>query len=285
MTFPLKQLDTRDFPLSLRELPEPPKQLWVRGTLPSPQLKKLAVVGSRKMTSYGKACCESLIAPLRGYPITIISGLALGIDATAHSAGLAAGLHTMAVPGSGIDDSVLYPRTNYSLAQKILHAGGCLFSEFEPTFKATEWSFPRRNRIMVGLADAVLVIEAGEKSGTLITARLTAEYNKDLLVVPGSIFSENSKGVHQFLKLGATPVTEYTDILEALHLDVEEKRGVENLQLSPDERHLYEALTDRLTKEELTERTRLTPQKINIILTQLALKSVITESGGYIRKT
>lgn len=287
MTFSLRQLDSKHFPVSLNEIPQPPKQLWIRGSLPPQDHRRLAVVGSRKMTAYGKSACESLIAGLSGYPITIISGLALGIDACAHTAALNAHLHTIAVPGSGIDDAVLYPRTNYALAQNILKAGGCLLSEFDPTFKATEWSFPRRNRIMVGLADAVLVIEAGEKSGTLITARLTAEYNRDLLVVPGSIIAENSKGVHQFLKLGATPVTEPADIIEALRLEriASEKSLSLQLSLSPEEYLVYSALTEPLTLDALIERTGLTVQQLNVTLSQLALQSLITEGAGLVHRS
>ena len=207
MEYPIAMMKIGDVSALLPEIPDAPDGVYVRGNLPPTNNSCLAVVGSRNYSNYGKQVVDYLISGLRGYPISIISGLALGIDALAHEAALNAGLHTLAVPGSGIDDSVIYPRRNFGLAQKILESGGGLLSEFEPTFRATTWSFPQRNRIMVGLSHAVLLIEASEKSGTLITARLTAEYNRDLLVVPGNIFLENSFGVHQFLKLGATPVT------------------------------------------------------------------------------
>ena len=218
MSFPIQQLPTPEFPQRLLEIPQPPKELYYRGKLPVKQLKILTVVGSRKYTTYGKQVVEELISGLAGYQIGVVSGLALGIDSLAHEAALRAGLYTLAIPGSGVDDSVLYPATHKQLAHRILEAGGGLMNEFAPTFKATKWSFPQRNRLVAGIAHAVLLIEAGEKSGTLITARMTADYNRELLVVPGSIFSSNSKGVHQFLKLGATPVTCSADILEVLHL-------------------------------------------------------------------
>src|SRR3989339_694012 len=218
MDFPIKNLLKSEFPPLLCEIPQPSKELYLRGNLPPQGTKCLAVVGSRNYTNYGKQVVEYLIGGLRGYPVSIISGLALGIDTLAHETALSAGLHTLSVPGSGIDDSVLYPRRNVGLARRILENGGGILSEFEPTFHATTWSFPQRNRIMAGLAHAVLLIEASEKSGTLITARLTADYNRELLVVPGNIFSENSTGVHQFLKLGATPVTSPEDILIALNI-------------------------------------------------------------------
>jgi DNA processing protein len=143
---------------------------------------------------------------LAGYPIGIVSGLALGIDAFAHEAALRAGLYTLAVPGSGLGDQVLYPASNRRLADRIVDGGGGLLSELSPDTRAALWTFPQRNRLMAGMCAATLLIEAGEKSGTLITARMAVDYNRELLVVPGSIFSPTSRGCHQFLKLGATPV-------------------------------------------------------------------------------
>ena len=133
--------------------------------------------------------CKHLIEGLRGYPIVIVSGLAYGADAAAHRAALEVGLPTVAVPGSGLDWDILYPRANVGLAREILKAGGALLSEEEPETKAADWTFPKRNRVMAGLSRATLIIEAKELSGSLITARLTVEYNRELLVVPGSIFS------------------------------------------------------------------------------------------------
>ena len=217
------KLAEKDFPPLLLEIPDPPNKLYVRGTLPSFEMRWLAVVGSRAMSQYGRQVCEHLISGLRGYPIVIVSGLAYGVDACAHKNALEAGLTTVAVPGSGLDWNVLYPRANAGLAREILKSGGALLSEFEPDLKATDYTFPQRNRIMAGLSHATLIVEAKEKSGSLITARLTAEYNRELLVVPGSIFSAESRGTHQFLKLGATPVTTPEDILRALGIKNEDK--------------------------------------------------------------
>lgn len=216
MDYPIRSIGRDEFPPLLHEIPDPPRSLTYRGALPSPDLKLLAVVGSRNHTPYGKHAVEHLVAGLAGYPVGIVSGMALGIDSLAHRAALAAGLYTLAVPGGGLEDDVLYPRSHVGLAQDILERGGGLLSEFEPSFRATTWSFPKRNRIVTGMSHATLLIEASEKSGTLISARLAADYNRDVLVVPGDIFSENSRGVHQFLKLGAIPVTSPEDILLAL---------------------------------------------------------------------
>src|SRR3989344_636609 len=229
------KLAKKDFPPLLLEPPDPPKTIFVRGNLPSFEMRWLAVVGSRAMSSYGRQACEHLIKGLSGYPIVIVSGLAYGGDACAHKNALAAGLTTVAVPGSGLDWNVLYPRANAGLAREILKAGGALLSEFEPDLKAADYTFPQRNRIMAGMAQATLVIEAKEKSGSLITARLVTDYNRELLVVPGSIFSAESRGTHQFLKLGATTVTAPEDILVALGIPIESKGVSEQKDLSPKE--------------------------------------------------
>ena len=215
----IRTLAPEDFPPALREIPQPPEQLWVLGALPPPGTKLLAVVGSRALSHYGKQACEMLITGLAGYPISIVSGLALGADACAHKTALACGLHTIAIPGSGLHESVIGPRTNLGLAKDILKAGGALISENEPLHQPHKGDFPSRNRIMVGLADAVLMIEAGDKSGTLITARLAGEYNRELLVVPHRIGDPHGFGPHMFARLGATTVTEPAHILEALRVE------------------------------------------------------------------
>lgn len=204
--------------IPLLEIPEPPETLWVRGALPDSTFKKLAVVGSRALTPYGQEACEMLIKGLAGYPISIISGLALGGDACAHRAALGAGLHTVAIPGSGLSDRAISPQTNLALAKEILASGGALLSEHEPNTTARPAYFPSRNRIVVGMSDAVLVIEAGERSGSLITARLASEYNRNLMCVPHRIGDPNSEGTHQFIRLGAELVSSPEHILATLGL-------------------------------------------------------------------
>lgn len=278
----LKRLSPADFPTLLREIPDPPKQLYVRGVLPDLALKWLAVVGSRAITPYGRQAVTHLIEGLRGYPIAIVSGLAYGADAEAHKAALDVGLPTVAVPGSGLDWDVLYPRAHVSLAREILAKGGALLSEFEPNFKATDYSFPQRNRIMAGLSHATLVIEAKEKSGSLITARLATEYNRELLVVPGSIFSAESRGTHQFLRLGATPVTSPEDILQALGIAVAEKSATRT-DLSDDESHVLEIIASPLPREELIKTLALPISEANILLSTMEIKGLIVEELGIVR--
>lgn len=281
----LWKLETRTLPASLLEIPKPPQHLWIRGQLPQADMRYLAVVGSRKYTPYGKQVCEHLIAGLRGFPIAIVSGLALGIDAIAHKAALHADLVCVGVPGSGLDWNALYPRTNVGLARAILESGGALVSEFEPNLKAAPWTFPQRNRIMVGLSHAILVIEAEERSGTLITARLASDYNRELLVVPGSIFSAASKGAHQFIKLGATVITSPEDILDALGIEREEKiRTIDWNALSPDERIVIDILGGQPTERDaLISAMQKPAAEANALLSMMEIKGLIAEELGVIR--
>jgi len=214
----IRELQRGEWPAQLLEIPQPPKRLWVRGALPPAGTKFLTVVGSRAMTRYGQEACQMLITGLAGYPISIVSGLALGVDTCAHKAALAAGLHTLVVPGSGLGDNVLYPRSNRGFAKEILKAGGGMLSEYPSDTMSRVHFFPERNRLMVGLADAVLVVEAGPKSGTLITARLASEYNRELLCIPHRIGDLHAFGPHLFIRLGAALVSDPLHILEALSI-------------------------------------------------------------------
>ncbi len=281
----LQQLRGDALPALLREIPDPPAQLYVRGTLPADDVKLLCVVGSRKHTSYGKEVCEHLIAGLAGTPVAIVSGLALGIDAIAHRAALAAGLTTVAFPGSGLDWDALYPATNRDLARRIVRAGGALVSEFEPDFRATPYAFPQRNRLMAGFSHATLVIEAAERSGTLITARLAVDYNRDVLTVPGSIFSEASRGANQLIRLGATPVRSSADILDTLDIAVETPRErVLPEDLTDGERRLFELLTEPTPRDEIIQRLQLPARDANVIISSLELRGFIAEKLGVIAR-
>lgn len=289
MSFPIYEVKEDEFPRLLREIPQVPKRLNYRGVLPSPSLKFLAVVGSRKHTTYGKQVVEHLMAGLEGYDVGIVSGLALGIDSLAHEAALKHHLYTLAVPGSGIDDSVIYPASHKPLARRILEGGGGLLSEFDPNFTATKWSFTQRNRIMAGISHATLLIEASEKSGTLITARMAADYNRELLVVPGNIFSENSKGTHQFLKLGAIPVTCAEDILYVLGIDPEKVMTEKPLvflsrtDLTLEEQKVLTILHEPTDKDTLIRATELPAHVANALLMQMEMKGLILENNNQYR--
>jgi DNA processing protein len=212
----IKEFKKEYWPKSLYEIPQVPEKLYIIGEFPEEDLVYLAVVGSRKFTSYGREACEKLLEGLKGYPIGIVSGFALGMDTIAHKKAMELGLKTIVFPGSGLSKNAIHPKANINLMEEVVRKGGCLISEYEEDFKATQWTFPMRNRLMAGISKAILIIEAEEKSGTMITARLATEYNKDVLVIPGNIFSPNSKGTNKLLRLGATPITSSEELLEAL---------------------------------------------------------------------
>jgi len=269
----IRKLPKKDFPKALLEIPQPPEQLYIIGELPKENLIYLCVVGSRKFTSYGRESCEKIISGLKGYPIVIVSGFAMGIDTIAHKKAMQTGLKTIVFPGSGLSDEAIYPKTNVRLMREVVEKGGCLISEFEPDFKATQWSFPMR-------------IEAEEKSGTLITARLATEYNRDVLVVPGSIFSSNSKGTNKLIKQGATPVTCAEDVLEALGFEVKKD---ENMQaklfedLSPEEKKVVELLREPIPRDDLIRAMKMPIPNANAILSIMEIKELIKEEMGEIR--
>lgn len=269
---------------SLIEIPEPPGRLWLSGTLPLPSTKYLCVVGSRALTPYGREVTSRLIAGLAGYPISIVSGLALGADSAAHRAALSAGLHTIAIPGSGLGESALSPRSNVGLAKDILQAGGALLSEHPPEYLPHAYDFPSRNRIMVGMADAVLMIEAGEKSGTLITARLAGEYGRELLCVPHRIGDFNGYGSQLFLRLGATLVSEPSHILEALRLTPTEQ-GTRTLPLlGKSELSLWTLLETPHSRDDVIRVSGLPASEAITLLVTLELKGLVKEEYGLWRR-
>jgi len=283
----IQKLNPSDFPPLLTEIPDAPKKLYYRGTLPDwGAYKFLCVVGARKYSNYGKEVCEQLIGGLAGYPVVIVSGLALGIDSIAHKAALAAGLKTIAVPGSGLDWEVLYPASHLYLAKQIVEKDGVLISEFEPDFKATPYSFPQRNRIMAGLSHATLVIEAEKKSGTLITSRLATEYNRDVLTIPGSIFSLGSSGPHMLIRLGATPITNSAELLDALGFSQKENRPEKRdySSCSPSERSFLELLAEPMSRDELIRQSGLSASEANTIVSVLEIKGLIKETMGEVRR-
>jgi DNA processing protein len=283
----IKEFKKEYWPEGLNEIPQIPEKLYMMGNFPEEDLIYLSVVGSRKFTSYGREVCEKLIEGLRGYPIAIVSGFAMGIDTIAHKKALEVGLKTLVFPGSGLSKEAIYPKTNVKLIEEILNKGGCFISEFEPDFKATTWSFPMRNRLMAGISKAVLIIEAEEKSGTMITARLATDYNKDVLVVPGSIFSPNSKGTNKLLRLGATPITNSKELLEALGFVEEDEISAQNSlfeDLSPEEKKVLDLLREPIERDILIKGMKMPINQANTILSIMEIKDLIKEELGQIRK-
>jgi DNA processing protein len=276
-----KTLKQNQFPALLREIPSPPKEIYVIGELPSEDLIWLGVVGTRKFSNYGKEVCEKIIEGLKGYGFVIVSGLALGIDSIAHRAAIENNIPTIAVPGSGLDEKVLHPHSHKKLAEDIVNAGGALVSEFPWDYPAGLHTFPQRNRIIAGLCKGTLVIEAPEKSGALITANFSLDFNRDVFAVPGSIFQENSKGTNKLIKMGAIPVTSADDILDAFDIVREGENLKLDLQsLSPLEQKIMEALTDPMPKDDLIRKLGLLAHEVSPALTLMQLNGYIKESGG-----
>lgn len=282
--FPIIEIDpAASFP-SLDEIPQKPKRLYMRGSLEKVKHKKfVAFVGSRAYTSYGANACRTLIEGLRGYNIVIVSGLAMGIDSIAHKAALDAGLTTVAFPGSGLGWRHIHPAINRGLAKEILNHGGALISEYPAETRGAIWTFPRRNRIVAGIADVVIIVEAQEKSGALITARLGTEYNKVVGAVPGSIFSASSQGTNWLLRLGATPITSSGDILKELGLEAKDV-PLSALLVNESEGRVLDALTEPKTKDAIMAELEITSTEAGVIFSTLEIKGLIKESYGLIER-
>ncbi len=209
--------ESPDFPPLLAEIHDCPPLLYIRGEYRKDDENSVAVVGTRRATAYGRQAAEDLVYNLALNKITIVSGLAKGIDTIAHRAAIDAGGRTIAVFASGLD--IVYPPDNLKLAREIMEHGA-LVSEFPLGTKPKAENFPRRNRILSGLSRGVLVVEAGESSGALITVNFALEQNREVFAVPGSIYSAMSKGPNKLIGEGAKLVSNYTDIIEELNLSV-----------------------------------------------------------------
>ena len=288
MQFPIRQLRPEERPPLLAELPPSlrPAHLYMRGALPGPGTAFLCVVGSRATSMYGRRVTQQLIAGLARYPVAIVSGLALGIDAEAHKAALDAGLPTVAVLPSSLDDASIYPATNQALAQRILERGGALISEYAQPHKPAVYDFPKRNRIVAGMSRAALIAEAGEKSGTLITARLALDYNREVLAVPHELWKETGAGANRLIREGATLVRDADDILQALGFKVADAPEQMTLpaDLTAPEAAVLGALGEAREKDALIEAAGLSAQDANIALSSLLLRGLIIERLGRIER-
>ncbi len=286
MAFPIRQLNSRDFPPLLKEIPDKPHSLFIRGDMPSKDCTFLCVVGSRATSPYGRRVCQQLIAGLAQYKVAIVSGMALGIDSEAHKTALDVGLPTIAVLPSSCDDSSIYPSTNKPLAERILVRGGALISEEKGPHKAMIHDFPKRNRISAGMCQAALIIEAGEKSGTLITARLALDYNREVLAIPHELGRETGAGVNRLIREGATLVRTADDILQALGIKPLDnpRQAALPTDLTEVEARVLHALTEALVRDELIERAELSAQEANVALSSLLIRGLLTERLGKIER-
>lgn len=286
MEYKIRQLGPEDYPPLMREIPQRPKALYIRGELPPQGYKFLCVVGSRACSPYGRRVTQQLIAGLAGYPVAIVSGLALGIDGEALKAALDVGLPAVAVLPSSCDDASIYPKTNHPLAYRILARGGCLISEDKGPHKAMLHDFPKRDRLMAGMSEAAFIVEAGEKSGTLITARLALDYNREVLGIPHELGRETGAGVNRLIREGATLVRDADDILQVLGIKPSDKPTQPALptDLTAPEAAVLDALTEALEKDELIEEAGLSAQDANIALSSLLLRGLIIERLGKIER-
>ncbi|MFA6486340.1 MAG: DNA-processing protein DprA [Candidatus Magasanikbacteria bacterium] len=271
------------YPQLLAEISDPPITLFIRGTLPDPEIPTLAVVGTRRFSEYGQLACQQLIAPLARAGVAIVSGLALGIDGIAHETALASGGPTVAVLGSGVNRANIYPAAHRALSEKIIASNGAVISEYPPGFAPTQYSFPARNRIIAGLSLGTLVIEAPMRSGSLITARVALDYNREVMAIPFPINAPSGEGNNNLLKLGARVITSADDILDALHLGQTQKMVQSPLPTpsSPQEAEIL-AVLSRTPRhiDEIIKTTGLPGPIVMSTLTMMEIKKQVMNTGG-----
>lgn len=271
------------YPKLLKQIYDPPFIIYYRGDLKAFNGFMLAVVGTRRFTGYGRQVTEKLVRELTAHNLTVVSGLAAGIDTLAHAAAIQAGGRTIAVLASGLDRQNIFPAQNRYLADQIEARGGLVLSEYPLGTMSLKHHFPQRNRIISGLSLATLVIEAGEKSGALITARHALEQNRDVFAIPGSIYSPYSMGANSLIKLGAKLVAGTQDILETLNLNdavsyIESKKIIPE---SKEEKLILEKLNyEAVHIDELKRLTNLDTSVINSTLTIMEMKGMIKNLGN-----
>ena len=274
-------LQDDNYPKLLRELPDPPAVLFCRGQFIPSEGLLLSIVGSRKYSLYGKRVTESLVPRLVEEGVTVVSGLALGIDSIAHRATLDAGGRTIAVLGCGLDK--IYPAAHASLAKEIVDRGGLLISEFPPKTPSYPSNFPVRNRIIAGLTLGTVVVEAAIDSGSLLTAKSALEYNREVFAVPGDIFRETAHGANNLLKMGAKVVTSAEDILVELAIPEKHKKRVARAVIadSPEEAILLPLLGSEPTHiDALVKASKMEVAAVGSTLILMEMKGKVKNVGG-----
>jgi len=272
--------DEPEYPALLKEIAAAPPLLYIRGRKEALKQTGLGVVGTRKISPYGKLICDELVAGLVQNNLSIVSGLAYGVDAHALNVAVEHGGTPIAVLASDLDNASIAPKANFQLAQKILDTG-CLISEYPLGFKVQKQNFPIRNRIIAGLSLGTLVIEADEDSGSLITAQLAVDQNREVFAVPGSIFSPTSRGTNSLIKKGAKLVSSIADILDELNLSPVTVPIAPETSADEEEKSILAILTrDGLHINDIIKAVDLTAQKINAKLTILEMKNRVKNLGG-----
>jgi DNA processing protein len=268
------------YPRRLKEIAQPPPVLYVRGDLTPQDEWAVAIVGTRKMTHYGEEVAQELASFLARNGVTVVSGLALGVDAAAHQAALDAGGRTIAVLGCGVDQ--IYPRQNRKLAQAMLE-NGAILSDYALGTPPEGTNFPPRNRIISGLSIASVIVEAGNRSGALITAQFALEQGREVFAVPGKIFSPTSKGTNRLIREGAHPLLSPEDLMQALDLAMvtEHQTARKVLPADATEAALFAAIGyEPVHIDEIGRQTNLPIEKVSATLALMELKGMVRQVGG-----
>lgn len=263
----------------LTSIAKPPETLYMLGSLPKERRVSVAIVGTRKPTAYGREVTQHLAYDLAKRGVVIVSGLALGVDGIAHQAALEAGGTTIAVLGNGLPK--IYPSAHKNLAERIVSSGGALLSEYEPGTPSMGFRFLERNRVVSGLADAIVITEAASRSGTLNTASHALEQGKEIFVVPGNITSPLSAGCNALLRQGAAPVTKPDDILEAIAPDLLRPQSILPLGDTPAETAIISLLQSGVRDgDELQQKSKLQAHELAEALTMLEINGLVRSLGA-----
>lgn len=279
----IRQITTKDaeYPSLLKEISSPPQRLWLLGAELKEDEKRLTVVGTRNPTPYGKRMVHKLVKEVAEAGVTIVSGLAIGIDSLAHQAALDGQGKTIAILARGLDK--IYPASNRELAKNILKTGGTLITEYPFGTESFKQNFVARNRIQSGISEAVLIIECTQKSGTLITAQFAVDQNRNVMALPGNIDSRASDGTNNLIKQGASPVTCAEDILEILGVNFKAAKVKSYTPTNSAEEKILALIKNGVhSSEELQVMTGLEIVEYNTNLTMLEIKGVIQQPNpGY----
>jgi DNA processing protein len=280
--------DDNNFPKDLLETSSPPFMLYVRGELMADEFC-LGIVGSRKISDYGKRAAEDFARSLSQRGMTLVSGMAYGVDTITHNECIKQSHRTIAVLGCGLDEKSIYPSSNRQLAKKI-ESCGCLISEYPIGMPPLKQNFPARNRIISGVSKGVLIIEASKTSGSLRTAGFALEQNREVFAVPGSIYAKNSEGTNNLIKMGAKSACKISDILEEfnIELDPEIREAKIIIPDSPEEEIILKSLSfdQPIHIDKLSIATQIKTASLSSLLTLMEMKGMIKEIGGmrYIKK-
>ena len=275
-------IEDTDYPEDLKNIKDAPKVLYYRGVLPSHDEKCFAIVGTRHCSPYGQQVALKISGELADAGLTIVSGMAPGIDTFSHRAVIEKRKRTIAVLGTGLDEKSVYPKTNLELSKKIIEFGGCLISELPEGTNGSKFTFPKRNRIISGLSLAVLIVEAKIKSGSLITADYAKKQNKKLFAVPGPIYSSNSAGPNKLIKEGAKLVENANDILDNLgFLNLRQTIKTEVEAENNEEKLILEVLEEgSLYVDKIIEKTKLNASVTAKTLALMEISGKVRSLGG-----